>query len=75
MPLTQAGRTTSTNTSGPVGDGEQADALRIVEVFVQDAGYAGRLEVRGRRCRVSAAGEGEQLHVEPLVRALRLARF
>ena len=68
----QAGRTTSTKKSGVPETAQKRDALRIVEIFVEDSWHRCGCQVGVGGGRVSAPGECQELHEEPLVRALRL---
>ena len=52
---------------------QKRDALRIVEIFVQDSWHRRGCQVRASGCGVSAPAECQELHEEPLVRALRLS--
>ena len=54
---------------------QQADAARIVDVFVDDARQAGSLDRLRKRARVGRAAECQKLHEQPLIEPLRLALF
>ena len=57
-----------------VAEGEQAEAARIVDVLVDDARHAGRVERVAEQPHVlRAAAERQKLHEEPPVEPLRLS--
>ena len=58
---------------GILAEGQQGDAVRVVDVLVERARQARRCERGGERRHVRASAKCQQLHEEPHVRTLRLA--